>query len=140
MIAEKITIKAAPDVVFEAIRKQRDTSTRKLQSFDGKIAVINEEIEGVPILGRVTCVWEETEAPQSRIDFKMLRSSKFKESYGAYILTPAGPDSTTLELQVHLDPGLAIPFAGEIANASASKDSKARLQLIKDVAEGLRNG
>ncbi len=136
MIGEKIEINASPEVVFEAIRMQRNGNHRKLQSFDGKVAIIQENLEGVPIFGKVECIWEEVEDPYNRIDFKMLSSTKFKESHGAFILTAAGDgNGTTLELQVHMDPGISLPFADEIARASTSKDSKNRLEHIKKVAE-----
>lgn len=138
MISEKVSIKASPEHVFEAIRNQRNGKHRKLQSFEDGVAVINEDLEGVPVFGNVHCVWEEREKPHERIDFKMLSSTKFKESYGAYILTPSeGGKATTLEMQIHMDPGLNIPFAAEITKASTSKDSKARLQTIKNAAEQL---
>lgn len=135
MVSEKIVIKAPPEVVFEAIRKQR-TGNRKLESFDGKRAVVKEELEGVPVFGNVECVWEEVEEPFTRINFKMLSSSKFKESHGAYILSASGDGkSTTLELQAHMDAGLNVPFAAELTKQSTSKDSKLRLEKIKKLAE-----
>ena len=138
MIKEKIVIKKSPETVFEAIRKLRNENARKLESFEGNVAVIKEELENVPVFGKVECLWEEKESPFERIDFKMLSSSKFKESYGAYILTK-GKDgaSTTLEIEAHMDAGLNIPFAAEMTKASTSKDTKIRLELIKKVAEAL---
>ncbi len=136
MVSEKIEIKASPEVVFEAIRKQRNNSYRKLESYDGKVAVVKEHLEQVPVFGKVECTWEETESPYSRIDFKMLSSSKFKESHGAYILTASSDGKkTTLELQAHMDAGLMIPFAQELTNSTTSKDSKQRLAEIKKMAE-----
>lgn len=136
MVSEKIVIKATPELVFEAIRKCRLSNNRKLESYDGKIAVVKEELENVPVFGKVQCLWQETEEPFKRIDFKMLSSSKFKASHGAFILTPSTDGkSTTLELQAHMDAGLAVPFAAEITAASTSKDSKGRLEEIKKMAE-----
>lgn len=138
MVSEKIVIKAPPEVVFEAIRKQRTGAdkNRTLQSFDGKTAVVKEELDGVPVFGKVECVWEEVEEPFTRINFKMLSSSKFKESHGAYILAASNDGkSTTLELQAHMDAGLNIPFAAELTKQSTSKDSKLRLERIKKLAE-----
>ena len=138
MISEKIQIKAPPELIFEAIRQQRSCKEkhRVLQSYDGKIAVVKEEIHGVPVYGKVECVWQETEQEFSRIDFKMLSSTKFKESHGAFICQPAKDGkSTILELQAHMDAGLMVPFAAELTKASTSKDSKARLEEIKLAAE-----
>ncbi len=136
MVSEKILINAQTSFVFEAIRKLRVEKGRQLESYDGKVAVIKEELEGVPVYGKVECVWQETEIPYERIDFKMLSSTKFKESYGAYILK-ANNGGTSLELQVHMDAGIMIPFAAELTKASTSKDSKVRLEKIKQIAEKL---
>lgn len=136
MIIEKIVIKAPPETVFEAIRKQRVSRRHTVESYDGTIAVVKESMEGIPVYGNVECIWQETESPYSRIDFKMLSSTKFKESYGAFILVPSNDgQSTTLELQAHMDAGLNIPFAAEMTKASTVKDSKLRLEKIKKVAE-----
>ncbi len=135
MVTEKILINAKTESVFEAIRKLRLDSGRSIDSYDGKIAVINEELEGVPVFGKVQCVWEETEYPFERIDFKMLSSTKFKESYGSYVLKAESETKTSLELKVHMDAGINIPFAVEMTKASTSKDSKTRLEKIKRIAE-----
>ncbi len=138
MVSEKIVINAPPEVVFEVLRAQRNTDDkqRQLESFNGKVAIINENLENVPMYGKVNCVWQETEDPYTRIDFKMLSSTKFKESHGAMILTQ-GQDgkTTTLELQVQLDPGITIPFAAEITKRTTSQDAKDRLGKIKLLAE-----
>jgi hypothetical protein len=136
-VSEKIVINAHTQHVLEAIRQLRDQDGRKLQSFDGKVAVVNEELDGVPVLGKVSCVWQETEHSPERIDFKMLSSTKFKESHGAYILTSKGERSTALELQVHMDAGINIPFAAEMTKANTSKDTKVRLEKIKKLAEDI---
>ncbi len=141
MVSESIVINAPPEAVFEAIRKQRDTDAprRRLKSFDGKVAVIDEDLDGVPIYGKVHCLWQETESPYERIDFRMLSSSRFKESYGSWILKPsADGKSTTLELDTYMNSGLMIPFSGEITRMSTARDSRARLQHIKAVAEALK--
>ena len=133
-----IKISAPPEAVFKAIQKMRDSQEmhRKLMSYDGKVAKIKENLEGVPIYGKVECVWEETEIPFDRIDYKMLSSDKFKSGSGSWILTPSSDHkSTDLELQSFLDTNLHIPFAGEITKMGASKDNKVRLQHIKDMAE-----
>lgn len=137
-IAETIAINAPPQVVFEAIRKQRNSEEqhRKQVSFDGTKAVIDEKMEGVSLYGKVHCVWEETEHPYSRIDYKMVESDKFKSGFGSWILTPSTDGkSTTLEYDCFLDSGLMVPFAGEITKMAAHKDAKERLKRIKEVAE-----
>ena len=136
----KINIDAPAEVVFEAIRKQRNSAEqhRHLESYDGHKAVIKENMENVPIYGKVECLWEETEDPYKRIDYKMLKSTKFKDGFGSWILTP-GPDGkgTTLEFVSYTDSGLMVPFAGMLTKNESIKTSKTRLAHIKEVAEAM---
>jgi hypothetical protein len=136
-----IVIDAKPEVVFEAIRKQRNNaeSHRHLESFDGKVAIIKENMENVPLCGKVECFFEETEHPYTRIDYKMLRSSKFKAGFGSWILTPsADGKSTTLEFDSYTDAGLMIPFAGEFTKSQSMDNAKKRLKHIKEVSEQMQ--
>jgi hypothetical protein len=140
-VGSSITIEAPPEVVFEAIRKQRNSTQqhRSLEKFDGKVAVIKEHLENVPIYGKVDCEWEETETPYKRIDYKMLSSTKFKEGFGSWILTPsADGKSTTLEFNSYTDSGLMVPFGGELTKMESMKTSKARLTHIKEVSEDMQ--
>jgi hypothetical protein len=139
-VGSKIVINASPEVVFEAIRKQRNSTEqhRHQESFDGHKAVIKENMENVPIYGKVECVWEETEDPYKRIDYKMLKSTKFKSGFGSWVLTP-GPDakSTTLEFTSYTDSGLMVPFAGTLTKNESMKTAKTRLEHIKEVSEAM---
>lgn len=138
-LSASVEIAAPLKTVYEAIQKTRNSAEmhRKLLSYDGKIARIKENLVNVPIYGDVECIWEETEIPFERIDYKMVSSDKFKSGSGSWILTPSSDHkSTTLELQSYLDTGLHLPFAGEITKMGAAKDNKIRLQRIKEVAEG----
>jgi len=137
-VTEKITINAPPEYVFQAIRKQRDDTSRGRStiSFDGKVAKIDDKMEGVAIYGKVHSVWEEVEKPYEGLDYKMLSSDHFKSADGHWILTPsADKKSTTLELQSLMDSGLKIPFGDGITRMNLSKDSKERLARLKKWAE-----
>ena len=139
-VGSQIVINAPPEVCFEAVRKQRNSTEqhRTLEKCDGKIAVIKEKLEGVPIYGKVECVWQETEDPYKRIDYKMLSSTKFKEGFGSWIFTPsADGKSTTLEFNSYTDSGLMVPFGGELTKMESMKTSKLRLAHIKEVAEDM---
>jgi hypothetical protein len=139
-VGSKIVINAPAEVVFEAIRKQRNSTEqhRHQESFDGHKAVIKENMENVPIYGKVECLWEETEDPYKRIDYKLLKSSKFKGGFGSWVLTP-GPDgkSTTLEFTSYTDSGLMVPFAGTLTKNESMKTAKIRLDHIKEVSEAM---
>jgi hypothetical protein len=139
-VGSKIVINAPAEVVFEAIRKQRNSTEqhRHLESFDGKKAVIKENMENVPIYGKVDCTWEETEDPYKRIDYKLVNSTKFKGGFGSWVLTP-GPDAktTTLEFTSYTDSGLMVPFAGVLTKNESMKTAKIRLEHIKQVSEAM---
>jgi hypothetical protein len=136
-VTEKIVVDTPPEYVFEAIRKQRTDSKRgrSLISFDGKVAKIDDKMEGVAIYGKVHNVWEETEKPEG-MDYKLLSSDHFVSADGHWLVTPsADKKTTTLELQCLLNSGLKIPFADSITRMNLSKDSKERLERLKKWAE-----
>jgi hypothetical protein len=137
-VVEKIVIDTPPEYVFQAIRKQRDDTKRGRStiSFDGKVAKIDDKMEGVAIYGKVHSVWEEVEKPYDGLDYNMLSSDHFKSGNGHWILTPsADKKSTTLELQSLMDSGLKIPFADNFTRMNLSKDAKERLARLKKWAE-----
>ncbi|MBI2812634.1 MAG: SRPBCC family protein [Candidatus Melainabacteria bacterium] len=136
-VTETLKIDASPQAVFQAIQGYR-TSTlhhRQLVSYDGKSAVVDEQLEGVPVLGSVHCTWVEKEVPYQRIDYTMVKSDKFVSGSGSYVIVPNGSDSVTLELSTDVDSGVKIPFAREIGSVAARKDMKLRLQSIKHLSE-----
>jgi hypothetical protein len=135
---EKVVINASPECVFEALRIERDALVchRKTLSFDGKVAKIDECMQNIPIFGQVHCVWEETEFPYKKMDYRMLQSDHFKSASGSWVIVPTSDSNkTTLELRSTLDSGLTFPFSEHITKVNASKDAKERLSRIKDIAE-----
>jgi uncharacterized protein YndB with AHSA1/START domain len=138
LITSNIVIDAPPKAVFESIRQARNSQVthRKLESYDGQTAVITEDMQNVPVYGKVHCIWQEVEEPYSKISFRLLHSDKFKEGYGTWTLKPlAEGKSTELELSSYTDSGLSIPFAAEITKMESSKSAKVRLEHIKHEAE-----
>jgi hypothetical protein len=136
-VTESLKIDATPQAVFQAIQGYRTSSFhhRKLLSYDGKSALVDEQLEGVPVLGSVHCTWVEKEVPYQRIDYTMLKSDKFVSGSGSYVILAHGSDSVTLELSSEVDSGVRIPFAKEIGSMAARKDMKLRLQQIKRLSE-----
>jgi hypothetical protein len=138
LLTERIQIDAKPQAVFETIRKYRtcDLHHRKLVSYDGKKALVDESFEDVPVYGKVHCLWEEKEVPYQRIDYTLVNSDKFAAGAGSYVILPDKENGTvTLELDSSLESGLHIPLANEISQCAARKDMKVRLLLIKKMAE-----
>ncbi len=111
-------------------------------SYDGKVAKIDDRMEGVAIYGKVHSVWEETEKPFDVIEYRMLSSDHFKSGHGHFWLQPtADKKTTTLELQCTMDSGLKVPFADSITHMSLAKDTKERLaRLKKSAEEDCKNG
>jgi hypothetical protein len=140
---EKISINASPECVFDALRIERDALEchRKTLSFDGKVAKIDECMKNVPIYGQVHCIWEETEFPYQKMDYRMLSSDHFKSAFGSWVIVPTSDKNrTTLELRSNLDAGLYVPFGDHITRVNASKDAKERLSRIKVIAEKQAGG
>ena len=67
-----------------------------------------------------------------RIDYKMVRSDKFKEMYGSWIIEE-NPSGVSLSLQSVLDTGL--PYARGVTNTFLQKKIDARLARVKTAAE-----
>jgi hypothetical protein len=137
-VVEKVVVNAPPEYVFQAIRKQRDDHERGRStiSFDGKVAKIDDKLNGVAIYGKVHSVWQEVEKPFERVDYTMVSSDHFKSASGHWILTPsADKQSTTLELQTLMDSGLRIPFGDSITRMNLASDAKERLARLKKWAE-----
>lgn len=140
-ISESIKIEAPPEAVFEALRNYRTAAIdhRKLISFDGKNAIIEEELQAVPMYGKVHCLWLEKEIPYERIDYTLLKSNKLSSGSGSYIISnPEGHGASVLELVSQLQSQCHMPLAREISLAASRKDMRARLQYIKHLAEDKR--
>jgi hypothetical protein len=137
-VKNSIIVNAPPEYVFQAIRKQRDDASRgrSTVSYDGKVAKVDDKMQGVAIYGKVHSLWQEVETPYTQVDYSMLSSDHFKSATGHWILT-AAPDkkSTTLESQILMDSGLRIPFADAITRNNLNNDSKERLARLKKWAE-----
>jgi hypothetical protein len=140
VVTETLKIEATPQAVFAAIQGYRTSNLhhRKLISYDGTSALVDEQLEGVPVLGSVHCMWVEKEVPYQRIDYKMVKSDKFVSGSGSYVILSGGSDSVILELSSELESGCKIPFAKEIGQMAAHKDMKLRLQQIKHMSETAR--
>jgi hypothetical protein len=135
---ERVSVKASAEEVFGALRMERTAPVchRKLICFDGKVARIDEQMTNVPIYGKVHCIWEETEFPYTKMDYKMIESDHFKVAYGSWVIVPTSDQrKTTLELRTNFDSGLTVPFSDQITRVNASRDAKERLKRIKEIAE-----
>lgn len=133
-----ILVKAKPQMVWEAIQHERkaDAEHRKLLSYDGKEAVLEEKFLSLPIVGGASCVYMESEVPIQRIDYSLVRSDRFNTFQGSWVLTPAKDGNYTIvELSNALDPGIRVPFWQEITKVAATRHVKKRLDEVASYAE-----
>ncbi|MBC7998531.1 MAG: hypothetical protein IAF58_11335 [Leptolyngbya sp.] len=133
----KVDIKAPPNIVWDAVHKERaedpDLSYSKVLETHGDKVMLEQKFKGMPIIGEATCLLEQEETINKRIDYKLVRSDKFKELSGSWILTAKPNGVTSLELQSRLHTGL--PFSEAIINHILKGRIQKRLERVKASAE-----
>lgn len=141
-VTQSILINAAPKFVFEAIQHARQADARKLLSYDGSDATIEEKFMTLPVVGAATCTYIEHEIPNLQgIEYHLINSDRFTVFQGRWSLTP-GKDgkSTLVELTNVMDPGIRIPFWQEITKMAAGKSVKRRLDEVNGYALAIQSG
>lgn len=133
----EIAINASPDQVWEAVHRERandpDLSYSKVVQQKGNRILLEQKFNALPIIGEATCLMVQEETPLQRIDYKLVRSDKFKDMSGSWIIG-SGPDgTTTLALQSFLDTGL--PYSQGIINNVLKDKINKRLARVKTAAE-----
>jgi hypothetical protein len=132
-----IVIKAPARIVWEAVHKERatdpDLSYSKVIEKQGDKVMLEQKFNGMPVIGEAVCLLEQTEAVNQRIDYKLVRSDKFKDLRGSWILTDLPDGGTKLELHSVLNTGL--PFSEHIINHVLKGRINKRLERVKVSAE-----
>jgi hypothetical protein len=97
-VESSLIINASPQSVFEHIQSSRtmEPARRKLVSHEGNVAVIEENFEDVPIIGKVKCTYQEVETPENG-RYKMITSDKFRSLEGVWDPTPTGDGETLVK-------------------------------------------
>lgn len=134
-----IEIQAPTRIVWDAVHKERaedpDLSYSKIVEKQGETVMLEQKFKGMPIIGEAVCLMEQTETLNQRIDYKMIRSDKFKALQGSWILTELPDGGTRLELHSVLNTGL--PFSEHIINHVLKGRIAKRLERVKASAEKL---
>lgn len=134
----RTTIKAPPEVVWRAVHDERQNDpdiaySKVLEQNDNQFK-LEQKFTFIPFLGTSTCVTHQTEVPNQRIDYKLVKSDHFKAMEGSWVLSPSeGGKSTVLEFSSHLDLGLPVPKM--LMDGVTSKKMEKRLSHIKQMAE-----
>ncbi len=137
----QILINAPIDVVWQTVHVERDSApdlvSNNLIESSGNHSVFEQKWNVVPLISRTTCVIDEVDYPNTRIDYKLLKSDEFKVMEGSWLFKPS-PDgySTTLELTAHLEPRRFDPPV--FLNAVAKRKMAKRLAHVKKLAEEAR--
>lgn len=137
-----VDIKASPSHVWKAVHDERandpDLAYSKLMQQKGNKLLIEQKFNALPVIGEATCLMVQEETPEKRIDYKMVRSDKFKEMSGSWILESQADGGVRLELCSSLDTGL--PYSQGVINALLQDKINKRLLRIKSAAETLAHG
>jgi hypothetical protein len=133
-IEQSMVIKAPVKLVFEGIQMSRmtDPEKRHLVSHHQEVAVIDEKLGDLPVIGSAHLVYKEIEVPFKRIDYLLVSSDKFKAFEGSWELTPLeNGQATRVCLKSYSDLKIFVPFAKELTLSSTMKDINRRLGNLK---------
>lgn len=138
-VKAQIEIKASPDRVWEAVHTERatdpDLAYSKIIQQKGSRILLEQKFNALPIIGEATCLMVQEETPLKRIDYKLVRSDKFKDMCGSWILQETAEGNTTLELWSLLDTGL--PYSQGVINTILKEKITRRLTKVKNAAEAV---
>lgn len=136
-VSGQIEIKAPARIVWDAVHKERaedpDLTYSKVVEKQGDKVMLEQKFNGMPIIGQAVCLLEQTETVNKRIDYKLVKSDKFKALSGSWILTELPDGVTRLELHSVLNTGL--PFSEHIINHVLRGRIGKRLERVKVSAE-----
>lgn len=137
-VTAKTVIKAPPKIVWETVHEERkkdpDLAYSKVLEQGVNECRLEQKFVLIPVIGAAVCEMHNSEIPGKRIDYKLLKSDRFKAMEGSWILTPTDDGkSTILELTTHLDLGLPVPKA--MMNGATAKKLARRLDNVKKMAE-----
>lgn len=135
-----VEINAPANVVWEAVHEERkndpDLAYSKLihEGSPGSNEYrLEQKFVLVPVLGTAVCEMHNKEVPFERIDYKLIKSDRFKTMEGSWVLTTLEGGKTKLELSSLLDTGMPVP-RGMVNSITARKIQK-RLKRVKTAAE-----
>jgi hypothetical protein len=137
-VTAKIKIFAPASVVWQVVHEERkhdpDLAYSKVISEGNNEFLLEQKFALLPVIGTSICQMQQKEIPGSRIDYKLIKSDRFKVMEGSWVLIPASDNqSTTLELTTTLDLGMPVPRG--FINHVTYKKLERRLHHIKEMAE-----
>lgn len=140
VVTSSVMINAPAKAVWDAVHTERqndpDLEYSKVLETHGDQSLIEQKFKELPVIGSATCQLIQREVPLQRIDYKLVKSDKFRALNGSWVLT-SSPDgrSTTLELSSHLDSGIS--YSQGMIDLLTKKKIDRRLDNVKRAAEAL---
>ncbi|HEY9785076.1 MAG TPA: hypothetical protein V6D17_06715 [Candidatus Obscuribacterales bacterium] len=136
-VSARVQIKAPARTVWDAVHCERekdpDLSYSRVLQQKGNRVLLEQKFNSIPVIGEAVCLMVQEETPLKRIDYKLVKSDKFKDMSGSWILTEMPDGSTQLELFSLLDTGL--PYSQGIINNVLQDKINKRLNRVKNAAE-----
>ena len=134
----RTVIEAPPRIVWEAVHEERqhdpDLEYNKILEKGENKCRLEQKFKLIPVIGSAVCEMKNWEVPLKRIDYKLIKSDRFKSMEGSWVLTSKDNGrSTLLELSTHLDLGFPVP--GTLMKSVTSKKLTRRLTNVKKMAE-----
>lgn len=137
-VTAEAKVMATPELAYQALRSMRDedpSGCRVLSTNDSE-SLIEEIFDGLPLIGKATCVYREVYEPGKKVSFKMLRSDKLKAFEGEWTLKPIDNGQHTLvSLRSYIDTGIKVPFAKQLTETASAGEIKQQVADMKKSAE-----
>jgi hypothetical protein len=138
IVSSEIVIKAPVDVVWKTVHLERDCAPNlvfnNLLEANDNHAVFEQKWCVIPVISQTTCIMDERDFPNERIEFKLLKSDQFKRMEGSWSFAAADDGKATkLTLSAHLE--LRGMCSKSMLNAVAKKKMDKRLAHVKELAE-----
>lgn len=137
-VKAQIVINAPREVVWQSVHEERkhdpDLAYSKILKEEPNATTLEQKFVLLPVIGTAVCVMDTAEVPLQRIDYKLVKSDRFKAMEGSWVLTALEDGKkTALELSTHIDLGMPVPRA--FMNAVTAKKLEKRLNRVKQMAE-----
>ena len=136
-VSGRVQINAPPRIVWEAVHHERaadpDLSYSHVLQQKGNRLLLEQKFNSLPVIGEAVCLMVQEETPLKRIDYKLVKSDKFKDMAGSWVLTEMPNGATQLELYSLLDTGL--PYSQGVINTVLQDKINKRLTRVKTAAE-----
>ena len=135
-VSKTVILDAPANTVWKALRIIRNSDSRqhRVVSHSGMGAQVQENFE-VPVIGPVSCLYQEREIECRRVEYHLISSPNFIAFEGAWDVVPCAGGKTTVTLTSFADTGSHLPFAAKITRTQTARRVDIRMGELKDAVE-----